>query len=93
MLCSNYPTKTANQTYAGTTGVSLQHNSANIYIYDPQKEELSDSDFKTAMNGAKLVYELATPLTYQLTPQTVTALVGQNYVWADTGDVTVTVKL
>ena len=39
-----------------------------------------------------IVYELATPLTYQLTPQTVTALVGQNYVWADTGDVTVTVK-
>ena len=30
LLCSNYPTKTANQTYQGTTGVSLQQNSADI---------------------------------------------------------------
>ena len=53
---------------------------------------MTGDEFKSAMSGVQLCYELATPLTYQLTPQTVTALVGQNYVWADTGDVTVTVK-
>ena len=42
--------------------------------------------------GAQVVYKFATPVTYQLTPQEVQTLVGQNYVWADTGDVTVTVK-
>ena len=34
-----------------------------------------------------LVYALATPATYQLDPTTVRSLVGQNNVWADTGDI------
>lgn len=46
--------------------------------------------FKAAMTGAQLVYELDTPITYQLTPQEITTLLGQNNIWADTGDVTVT---
>lgn len=36
--------------------------------------------------GAQVVYTLSTPVTYQLTPQEVDLLVGQNYVWADTGE-------
>jgi hypothetical protein len=47
----------------------------------------SASDFKTAMNGVQLVYELATPITIQLTPTAVSSLLGQNNIWADTGDV------
>ena len=45
--------------------------------------------FKNAMNGQQLVYELATPITYQLTPQEIITLVGVNNIWADTGDVSV----
>ena len=41
--------------------------------------------------GAQVVYTLATPLTYQLTPQEVSTLTGQNNVWSDSGDVSVTV--
>lgn len=37
-----------------------------------------------------IVYELATPQTYQLTPQEVKTLLGTNNVWADTGDTSVT---
>lgn len=37
----------------------------------------------------QLVYELATPITYQLTPTEVMTLLGQNNIWADTGDVDV----
>ena len=37
-----------------------------------------------------VVYELATPQTYQLTPTEVTTLLGDNTIWADTGDVSVT---
>ena len=77
LLCSNYPTKTANQTYQGTTGVSLQQNSADIYIYDPQTE---------SMTTAELVYKLATPQTYQLTPTEVKTLLGVNNIFANTGD-------
>ena len=46
-------------------------------------------EFKTAMSGVQLVYELATPVTYQLTPTKVKSLLGQNNIWADTGDTTV----
>lgn len=35
------------------------------------------------------VYPLATPVTYTLTPQDIATILGQNNVWADTGDVTV----
>ena len=43
--------------------------------------------FKTAMSGVQLVYELATPTTVQLTPTEVTTLLGQNNIWADSGDI------
>lgn len=46
--------------------------------------------FKTAMSGVQLVYELATPVTYQLTTQDIITLVGDNYIWSDSGDVTIT---
>lgn len=42
------------------------------------------------MSGVQLVYELVTPIEYQLTQQEVTTLLGTNNIWADTGDVEVT---
>ena len=49
----------------------------------------SPSDFTTSVNGQTLIYPLATPQTYQLTPQEVTTLLGQNNIWADCGPSTV----
>lgn len=37
-------------------------------------------------NPIQVVYTLATPLTYQLTPQEVQMLLGENYVWSSSGD-------
>ena len=37
--------------------------------------------------GCQFVYDLATPITYTLTPGQVLSLLGQNNVWADTGDI------
>lgn len=45
--------------------------------------------FAQAMAGNRLVYYLATPITYQLTPQQVLSLAGQNVVWSPDGEVTV----
>lgn len=42
--------------------------------------------FKTAMAGQKLIWQLATPITYQLDPVVVASLLGLNNIWADTGD-------
>ena len=41
----------------------------------------SDSDtFKTAVSGVKVVYELATPIPLDLTPQQIEILVGENHI-------------
>lgn len=46
--------------------------------------------FTNAVRGKKLVYELATPVEYDLTPQQISALLGVNNIWSDTnGDTTV----
>lgn len=86
LLCSNYPTKTANQTYQGTTGISLQQNETDVYVYDAQRESMTTADFKTAMSGVQLAYKLATPIVYDLTPTEVKTLLGVNNIFADTGD-------
>lgn len=50
----------------------------------------SGADFKNSLNPPlQLVYPLATPQTYQLTAQQIKSLLGENNVWADTGDVDV----
>lgn len=50
-----------------------------------QNDSYNDAaSFKASLNGTKLVYELSTPITYQLTPQTIAMLKGTNNVWANT---------
>ena len=57
---------------------------------------ISDRDVYSAgatpTTGAQVVYELATPQTYQLTPTEIRTLLGQNNIWADTGDTAVTYR-
>lgn len=43
-------------------------------------------------NETKFTYPLATPQTYQLTPTEVKTLLGNNNVWADTGDIDLTYR-
>lgn len=60
--------------------------SSRIYIVD-SAFPTDAATFKSAMNGVQLVYELATPQTYQLTPQQVNTLVGTNNVWSEQGNI------
>ena len=67
----------------GVYSYSYNGNTANIYF-------VTDDLTATAGDG-NLVYELATPQTYQLTPQQVNSLLGVNNIWHDAnGDTTVT---
>lgn len=52
------------------------------------------ADFKTwlSSHNMQIVYPLATPQTYQLTPTEVSTLLGENNVWADSGAVEVTYR-
>ena len=87
-LCTNYIN--GGIATGGTFLNNMQNNnfasdtSNGIYIRDDSKASLSGDDFKTAMSGVYLVYELATPQTYQLTPTQISAIVGTNNVFTDT---------
>ena len=70
-------------TQTATSGIGL------IFCVEPNKYANAD-EFKTAMSGVQLCYELATPTTFTHEGQSVDTLVGQNNVWVDTGDVSVT---
>lgn len=48
------------------------------------------ADFKAAKSDVVFVCKLVNPITYTLTPQQITTLAGENNIWADAGDVTVT---
>lgn len=47
------------------------------------KQYTSADDFKASMSGQTLIYTLETPQTYQLTPQHIELLLGENHVWSD----------
>lgn len=93
-------TTEAGTVYGGTIDVRtglLTVTDANIASYNGEtlpSTWISDRDVyaqgTTPTTGAQVVYKLATPQTYQLTPQEVKTLLGTNNVRADTGDVLVT---
>ena len=58
-----------------------------LYICNEAFAGNTGEQVKSAMNGVQLVYELATPQTYQLTPQQVNTLVGTNSVWSEQGNI------
>lgn len=56
----------------------------NIYWKDARYT--TEQAFIAAMGNQTICYELATPITYQITPTEVSTLLGINNIWADTGD-------
>lgn len=78
--CSIYRTVTVGEmSYGCIRGSSVN---GNIVILDSRFANYTGAQVKTALNGVQLVYELATPVTVQLTPHQITALVGQNNISA-----------
>lgn len=72
------------------------NNKGFIYIPSNGRVTVRDYDFTTAaafttaVTGHYLIYQLAETITYQLTPTQVEALLGTNYISADTGDISLT---
>lgn len=85
--------------YGGTLDVIngvLTVDRANIESYNGETLPgawISDRDVyaegTTPTTGAQVVYELAIPTTYQLTPAEITSLFGANNIWADCGGISV----
>lgn len=87
-ICSKYPVviRTSSTFVDGTLcGDGTVTEVLQIQIKDTSYTNVAT--FKSAMNGVQLVYELATPQTYQLTPQQVNTLVGTNNVWSEQGNI------
>ena len=91
IICSIYQTASVNTVYNKTVdgsitqGTSGYWGTAKIATYDSR---YNDADaYKTAMSGVQLVYELATPITIQLTPTMVKSLRGKNNVFTDSGNI------
>ena len=69
-------------------------NDDKIYCYGVNNNIPSVSDISSwktflALNNLIVVYPLASPQTYQLTPTEITTLLGENNLLADTGDISV----
>ena len=67
--------------------------SSQYRIYFAVADGVTVEDFKTSVqnletsgDGLWICYKLATPIVYQLTPYEVNSLLGQNNIFADTGD-------
>lgn len=86
ILCNMYKAISYNQ---GTVaeGISARYNNGQINVF--QTVATSTAEWKTwlASHPLTVVYPLATPVTYQLTPTEVTTLLGANNIWADTGEI------
>ena len=66
-------------------------NKSYIAVNDTRYNGSTANEFKEALDGVQLLYKLATPTTYQLTPTQVKSLLGTNNVWHDcNGDISVT---
>jgi hypothetical protein len=89
-LCDRY-TVVASRTYSDwqlTTDdkcFSLGYDSARMYVRDSAYNDVTA--FKNSPTNSQLVYELATPLTYQLPTTVVKSLRGMNNVSADSGNI------
>lgn len=78
---------TSGDAYAWIRSVSI--GMRRIYVRDTSKANMTAEEFKTSLIGVDFVYVLDTPVTYQLTPQEVKTILGENNIFADTGDVSV----
>lgn len=68
-LCSKYQIKTWNDISANSVGIAIYGGSGGgIFICDTSLANKTAEQFKTAMSGVYLIYELATPTTEQGTP-------------------------
>lgn len=69
-------------------------NNASIGIADTDTASQAVEKLKAYLNETpfNVVFELATPITIDLTPQQMTTLLGTNNIWSDAGDVSVTYR-
>lgn len=83
ILCDKYKflasTNRTNYTITGSNSTQA--------VYITNDSYTTPEQFMTAEADTEFVYELAQPVSYQLTPTEVKTLLGNNNIWSDTGSV------
>lgn len=62
-----------------------------FWVYDSSYDSVDAFKEALASNPLTIVYPLAVPVTYQITPQEIPLLLGENNIWSDAGAVSATV--
>lgn len=89
-ICTNYSIMRFDTLSTGSdNNVFATFDNGNAYVTIRDTRFTDVASFKTAMSGVQLVYELATPQTYTLTGQEIIPIIGQDTIWANSGDVDV----
>lgn len=88
---SNYFPTNSDGMLEGVRSNGVNSNKLQIYDYKTSFSVSSFQEFQAivAANPMQVAYRLATPIEYTLAPQQISSLLGENNIWADTGDVTV----
>ena len=92
LLATALPTKSQDELYSttGVLGISQWWGKRFALSFaDSTIASVTAFKAKLAENGTDVVYPLATPQTYQLTPHEVSTILGQNNIFADCGSVNV----
>lgn len=85
MISNQYKTITTGATT--DKAIRLSSNGATLIVYDSRFTDEETAHAITAANPIQVFYPIADPITYQLTPTEITTLLGDNNIWADTGDI------
>lgn len=93
-LCNMLPPQTSLIGETKTEGYFVHQNGATIYIriFSSRASTVAELMTWLASNPIQLVYELAEPITYTLTPTEIKSLYGENNIYADCGSTSVTYR-
>lgn len=76
--------------WSASSDFVMAGNGSNDTVYVKDSRYTDGQAFKLAMSGHYTVYELATPLTYQLTPTAIELFEDNNTIWSSDGAITLT---
>lgn len=82
IICDRYKTGTSNSAPQSDCEITATINSAILRIRDDSFNGDANA-FKAGVTGSKVVYELATPTTIQLTPVEVSTILGNNSIYSN----------
>ena len=92
MRCSHCGTGSRGVDFASLSATSIQFSNVDGVFGVNNATEFATYVATQYANGTPVTvyYPIATPLTYQITGTDIVTLVGDNYIWSDSGDVTIT---